>query len=94
MRQETLDFDPELVQRLMRGGEPAPESNRPLLRAMRRAWAAELTPIQRRYLHDYYAETLTMQKIAARYGVNVATVSRTLRRARERLRRVLRYYVE
>lgn len=94
MREDRLDFDPELIYRLTHEAELHPDSNRPLLRALRRAWNTELTDCQRRYLHDYYHDVMTMQQIADRRGVNIATVSRTLRRARNRLRRVLQYYIE
>mgnify|MGYP002626882745 CR=1 FL=1 len=60
---------------------------------MRASWNCELTDTQRRYLLHYYQDAMTMQEIASRYGVNIATVSRTLKRARQRLRRVLQYYV-
>ena len=48
---------------------------------------------QRRYLLMYYNEVMTMREIAERCGVDITTVSRTLRRARMRLRRVLQYYL-
>ena len=51
----------------------------------------ELTPRQQEYLLLYYDRGLSMQAIADRSGVHVSTVSRTLRRARERLRHVLQY---
>lgn len=57
------------------------------------AWDRELTKTQRKYLLMYYQEVMTMQEIADCCGVDRATVSRTLRRARLRLRRVLQYYI-
>lgn len=93
MREDTADFDPELIFRLTQEAEEAVNTNRPLLRAVRRAWQCELTETQRRYLLMYYREVMTMQEIAERCGVDLSTVSRTLRRARKRLRRVLQYYI-
>lgn len=90
---ERLEFDPEIVGRLLRKAENADEELPAMVRAVRLAWQTELTAVQRRYLHDYYAETMTMYEIAARYGVNVGTVSRTLARARNRLRNAMRYAV-
>lgn len=96
---EVLEFDPELIRRLSRQteevlfGEEQDPRRRLLLRALRAAWIQELTDCQRLYLSHYYRDAMTMQAIAARYGVNVSTVSRTLARARNRLRRVLQYYI-
>ena len=51
----------------------------------------ELTSIQRETLLAYYIEELNIIEIARRRGVAKSTVSRTLNRAEERLRRYLRY---
>ena len=89
------DFEPALVRRLSARTEPPfPDAEKELSseRAARRCWNNELTDCQRRYLLHYYRDCMTMRAIAAEYGVNVSTVSRTLRRARNRLRRILQYY--
>lgn len=62
-----------------------------LLRQLRQARSRELTPRQQEFLLLYYDQGLSMQEIADQQGVHVSTVSRTLRRARERLRHVLQY---
>lgn len=62
-----------------------------LRRNLRQARERELTPRQRQMVALYYDRGLTMAQIAGRLGVNRSTVSRTLRRARERLYRYLRY---
>lgn len=62
-----------------------------LRRNLRRAREQELTPRQREMLSMYYEGGMSMPQIAERLGVNRSTVSRTIRRARERLHRVLRY---
>ena len=46
---------------------------------------------QREMVALYYDQGMTMPQIAERLGVNRSTVSRTLRRARDRLHRFLRY---
>lgn len=46
---------------------------------------AQCTPLQRRYLQDYYQQRLTLEEIGARYGVDKSTVSRTVKRARARV---------
>ena len=51
----------------------------------------ELTPRQRELVKLYYIDQMTMYDIASLTGVSVSTVSRTLKRARERLRKFLRY---
>ena len=51
----------------------------------------ELTPVQREVLLAYYFQEMTIPQIAADRGVNKSTVSRTLKRAENRLQRCLRY---
>lgn len=51
----------------------------------------ELTDIQRTYFCKYYFEGLTMREIAQERGVDKATVSRTVARARNRIKRVVKY---
>ena len=49
-----------------------------------------LTTSQRRYILMYYRDGLTMEEIAHTCGLNRSTVSRTIKRARERLKRAIR----
>ena len=49
-----------------------------------------LTKTQKRYIMDYYSSGLSINEIARRYGVNKSTVSRTINRGRERLRRAVK----
>lgn len=62
-----------------------------LRRNLRRAREQELTERQREMVSLYYDQGMTMPQIAEQLGVNRSTVSRTLRRARDRLYRFLRY---
>ena len=71
-----------------------------LRRGLRRAREQELTPRQRQMLtlyYDremvflYYDRGLKMSQIAQKLGVNRSTVSRTVKRAKQRLYRCLRY---
>jgi DNA-directed RNA polymerase specialized sigma subunit len=55
------------------------------------AMRAELTPCQRDMARMYYVDQMLMQEIADARGVTASSVSRTLKRARARLRRALRY---
>ena len=61
------------------------------LQRVRRVIQEELTPLQRETLTAYYFHRQTIPQIAADRGVNKSTVSRTLRRAENKLRRYLKY---
>lgn len=76
---------------LRQNGEDNDDRLARLRRQLRLARARELTPRQREFLERYFDDGLTMQEIAEESGVNPSTVSRTLRRAKERLRRALQY---
>ena len=61
------------------------------LQRVRRVIQEELTPLQRETLTAYYFHRQTIPQIAAERGVNKSTISRTLRRAENKLRRYLKY---
>ena len=61
------------------------------IQRMLRVMEEELTEKQRAYLAAYYFDELRPSQIARRYGVSRSTVTRTLRRAEDRLRRHLIY---
>ena len=61
------------------------------LQRVQRVIQEELTELQRQTLTDYYFREMTIPQIAEERGVNKSTVSRTLHRAEEKLRRYLRY---
>ena len=61
------------------------------LQRVQRVIREELTPLQREALMDYYFHKMTIPEIAAKRGVHKSTVSRTLRRAEDKLRRFLKY---
>ena len=58
---------------------------------LRRARQQELTPRQQQVLTLYYDQGMNMTQSAQTLGVNCSTVSRTIRRAKQRLYRCLRY---
>lgn len=60
---------------------------RNLVRALRE----DVTDRQREILLLYYDERLNMREIGLRLGVDASTVSRTIKRGEDRLRRCLRY---
>lgn len=61
------------------------------LQRVQRVIREELTDMQRQTLIAYYFQQQTIPQIAMDRGVNKSTVSRTLRRAEEKLRRYLKY---
>ncbi len=61
------------------------------LQRVQRVIREELTALQRETLLDYYFHRMTIPEIAAKRGVHKSTVSRTLHRAEDRLRRYLKY---
>ena len=62
-----------------------------LRRNLRKARADELTPRQEELLRMHFDEGKTIRQIARELDVAPSTVSRTVNRAKERLRRCLRY---
>ena len=61
------------------------------IRRILRVMEQELTEKQRAYLYAYYFEEQSPSQIGRRYGVHRSTVTHTLRRAEERIRRFLTY---
>ena len=62
-----------------------------LKRNLTHALRQDITAHQREYMILYYGRGMSMEAIAQQYGVNKSTVSRTLKRGRQRLYRCLRY---
>ena len=61
------------------------------MKRVQRVIEEELTPLQREALIAYYIQGQTIPEIARDRGVQKSTISRTLHRAEEKLRRVLKY---
>ena len=62
-----------------------------LHRNMRRVRETELTEKQAEMIHLYYDLGMSIPQIAREKGLNKSSVSRTLARGRERLKRYLQY---
>ena len=62
-----------------------------LRRNMRRVRETELTDKQAEMIHLYYDLGMSIPQIAREKGLNKSSVSRTLARGRERLKRYLQY---
>ena len=58
---------------------------------VRRVIREELTELQRDVLMAYYFQELSIPQIARERGVHKSTISRTLHRAEDKLRRYLKY---
>lgn len=75
----------------------SPDNNKELTelqKRLARAMQTELTECQLKYMKLYYWNGWSMEAIGKKYGVDKSTVSRTIKRGRARLRRVLRYTSE
>lgn len=59
--------------------------------SLAKALREEVTDRQRQVLFLYYSQGLNMRQIAEALGVERSTVSRTLKRGEERIRRRMRY---
>ena len=62
-----------------------------LNKSLAEAIREELTDRQREMVEMYYLRQMRMVDIAKELGVSTSTVSRTIRRGRDRLRRCLKY---
>ncbi len=72
-------------------GEDNSERLERLRKNLRLARQLELTPRQAEMLHLHYDLGLSVTQIAREQGIYKSSVSRTLRRGRERLKRYLKY---
>ena len=61
------------------------------MKRVQRVIEEELTPLQREALIAYYIQGQAIPEIARDRGVQKSTISRTLHRAEEKLRRFLKY---
>ena len=81
--------DLEVLGRYVRLLEKASGSS--MAERMRYALATELTPRQQEMTIMYYLDGMSQREIAHALGLSDSSVSRTLLRARNKLRRSLRY---
>ena len=58
---------------------------------IRKVIARELTPLQRELVKAYYYDGKSVTEIANIRGINKSTVSRTLKAARERIEKSMKY---
>ena len=91
---EKLEYNSSVVQELFHN----PTTNRRHLeiahRALHEVIDRELTPRQREMLLMRYYECKRASQIARELGVHPSTVTRTLRRAEEHIRKSMRFYFD
>lgn len=78
--------------RIDQGAEDDGGEHKKMLKTMRNAVAGELTERQRECLRLRYVDKLPVKGIAAMLDITPSTVSRHLKKARGRIRTVMRYY--
>jgi RNA polymerase sigma-70 factor (ECF subfamily) len=92
--EKVLEFDRSFIQELM--NQPATNStNLKIAKEMLKDSIAEdLTDKQKEVIYLKYYEQLKNKEIAERLGLDTSTVSRNLKRARERIRKSMRLYMK
>ena len=85
------EFYGDMAEWLRTHSEDNESDMRRLKRNLRIVREEELTARQRQLLQMRYEEGMTVSAIARELGVDKSTVSRTITRAKARIRRALRY---
>ena len=92
--EEAREFDRGYNRSLMQEESTNREQITIARRVLRDVIATELTPRQRQAILLYYYDGLGKSEIARQMGVNPSTVTRTLSRGEETIRRFLRFFFE
>ena len=90
-KKRVIDFNADLQAWTRENAEDNSEQLSRLKRNLRQARELELTPRQRQVLTMHFDQDLSVTQIARELHVNPSTITRTLQRAKGRLRRCLRY---
>ena len=90
-KKRVIDFNTDLQVWMRENAEDNSEQLSRLKRNLRQARELELTPRQRQVLAMHFDQDLSVTQIARELHVNPSTITRTLQRAKGRLRRCLRY---
>lgn len=85
------DYYNEYRAYLLRLGDDNAAVRKRLLQNLRMAIREELTEKEWQAMQMYYVEQIKMVDISASLGVNVSTVSRNIKRGREKLKKCLKY---
>ena len=90
-KKRVIDFNADLQVWMRENAEDNSEQLSRLKRNLRQARELELKPRQRQVLAMHFDQDLSVTQIARELHVNPSTITRTLQRAKGRLRRCLRY---
>lgn len=90
----SLEFNPYFVREVLGGRNGNEEHLELAQRALHDILEHDLTDRQRELLMLYYYEKRSEKEIAHQLGINKSTVSRTLDRAKSRIRKHLRFYFD
>lgn len=85
------EFQGDLSVWLRENAETNNEQMSRLRRNLLRAIDEDLTPRQREVVSMHYFNSLSVTRIAEKLGVDRSTVSRTLTRAEQKLKKMLKY---
>ncbi|MBQ2686999.1 MAG: sigma-70 family RNA polymerase sigma factor [Clostridia bacterium] len=88
---DSFVFDALVFDKYRGSGTNAAELRRKL-DIVYRAMAKELTPIELKALTDYYVRGVKMKDIAKERGVHPSTVTRQIRRAKDKIKHITNYY--
>ncbi|MBQ7004714.1 MAG: sigma-70 family RNA polymerase sigma factor [Oscillospiraceae bacterium] len=89
-----LDADPGIVRGMMQR-ESSNERQRAVMQdALHRTIERDLTARQRQLILMYFYDELDVTEIAKETNLDKSTVSRTLKRAKERIRKSMQFYVD
>ncbi len=91
---DLMEFDREFLAEISGESSTNRERLNIVCRALKQAIRTDLTPRQREVLLLYYQEEMKMYQIAALLSRDPSTISRTITRAKARLKKSLRFYME
>lgn len=88
---DSFVFDALVLDRYKSGGTNSAELKRKLS-IVYEAMKNELTPIEFKVLTEYYVHGRKMKSIAEERGVHPSTVTRQIRRAKDKIQHIAKYY--
>ena len=94
IRSTKFDNDSEMFEiiKYNKEGESNSVEYRKMLRILRKVVDEQLSERQKQYVMLYYYKRMKITQIAQMFGVNKSTVSRTINRARQNIKRYMQYY--
>ncbi len=92
--ERALEFNRSFVLEMMNGYRTNGRRLMIAMQVLHDSIEQDVTQRQREMLQMYYFDKLSTPEIAQQLRVNKSTVSRTMRRAKERIRKNLRFYFD